>query len=271
MTLLPSVFVPATVPKGHMYHTQTTPPRSLSVPARPVRASASGSLHSGSTSPLSQSVTGSGGILKSIAQTGSVSAKMIATASALDLASSESRILVGTGRGRDEPGMPPHHDPVDLPTRGHAASDFVYRSWHADEWSHSRLRTEWMEKTDRRHKGEIRNIRVLGIIGECLVVAYQGQGILHTFVDNGSTMELPLVEPPPNSQKKYRKHVDSHNLSYHFASYPKPNLPANIHVWGHSLPDGSGLYAKPSREACVKARVAVSGHVTHCHTHLCGT
>merc|ERR1711908_120061 len=74
-----------------------------------------------------------------------------------------------------------------LPTKGFAASDFVYRTWHPDEWSYCRKRMEWRDKVDRKESGEIRNITVLGIIGESLVVAYQGQGTVCTFIDNRSS------------------------------------------------------------------------------------
>lgn len=157
-----------------------------------------------------------------------------------------------------------------LPTRGHASSDHVYRTWNAKEWSKSRTRTEWLGKShhEDKVKGEIRNIRVLGMIGENLVVAYQGKGRVRTFIDNGSSLELQEIGDGESRRHKLRKYVDSHNHVFRFAEYAKPNLPTKILVMGHSEPDGQSLLTKPPREAVTKARVAVSGHVTHCQAFL---
>merc|ERR1712232_488446 len=192
--------------------------------------------------------------------------------------------------------------PLALPTRGHAQSDFVYRSWHSTHRSSCRDRTEWLKKRHAQIKGEIRNIKVLGVIASCegsglpddsrrpvehLIVAYQGQGRLKTFLEHGSSVELEEVgqwqvpsektgdmvviygAPSEDVYKKLaKKYVDSHNHDFRFACYRRPRLPCNIMVVGESEPDGESLMKKPAREAITKARVSSSGHVTNCQSFL---
>jgi hypothetical protein len=165
-----------------------------------------------------------------------------------------------------------------------------------------------LKKRHAQIYGEIRNIKVLGVIAACeqtgtnpvtgmpddrrhpveyLIVAYQGQGRLKTFIEHGSSVELEEVgEWQVNSEKTgeqvviygapsedvynklTKKYVDSHNHHFLFATYRRPRLPCNIMVTGESKPDGQTLMQKPSREAVTKARVSSSGHVTNCQSFL---
>lgn len=283
--MLPNILVASSVPRGHIFHTQITPPRPLSVPVGQRKAgykSLDGTLNmSSSTKTLGTTASGT-------------------SAATLDL-------------GRDHNSW--SNSPRMLPSRGHAASDFVYKSWHSTYKSSCRSRTEWLEKRDAQLKGEIRNIKVLGVIGdprvheelkirnhqsvevpipdlpkksvEYLIIAYQGQGRLKTFIEHGSSMELEEVgqwevlnektgknvciygAPSEDVYKKLKKkYVDSHNLHFRFATYRRPRLPCNIMVMGESEPDGVTLIKKPGREAVTKSRVSSSGHVTNDNSFL---
>jgi len=310
MVLLPSLMCTATVPRGHMYHTQSTPARSLSL-AHHTR----GPGYDGQGVPHNPliSTTKSLGTVSSkaalLASTGSLPkdgslAKLIANGSAKKLPSiggstmmsvgettlkTTSRSSVGTTAGKTA--MQQDIDGEELPTRGHAASDFVYSTWHSNTFRDCRTRSQWLSKSEARHQGEIRNIRVLGVVGEIgfgkqieqlLVVAYQGQGRVRTYVGDASSLELePVPDIPDKVKAKFRKYVDGHNHSFRFVAYRKPPLPAKIMVCGTTdAPamtirrggaarlEGDAIAQQPSREAMTKARVAVSGHVTDSHSFL---
>lgn len=269
--MLPSLMTTSSVPRGHLFHTQTTPPRALSVPVGQRKAG------------YNKSTT----LVASGTLNASSSAKTFGTTSTT---------AVGLDLGIDS------NHPLALPTRGHAASDFVYRSWHSTHKSSCRSRTEWLKKRHAQIKGEIRNLKVLGVIASCqgaglpddprhpvehLIVAYQGHGRLKTFIDHGSSVELEEVgqwEVPSDKtganiciygapseavfNKLNSKYVDSHNHHFRFACYRRPRLPCNIMVMGESEPDGVNLLKKPCREAITKARVSSSGHVTNCQSFL---
>merc|ERR1712137_719350 len=123
-------------PRGHIFHTQTTPARTLSVPVGQRKAGYNKNL-SGTLQPSTLHASSSA---KTFGTTSSAT-----TAAGLDLGIDSS-------------------SPHALPTRGHAQSDFVYRSWHSTHRSSCRSRTEWLKKRHAQIKGEIRNIKVLGVI-----------------------------------------------------------------------------------------------------------
>lgn len=238
MTVLPSIFAASSVPLGHMYHTQTTPPRALSVPNKR------------GGGPLVLNMT-----LGATSMKASASQHTLANSSVSEPASTSTLGFADSSL-------------LSLPTRGHAASDFVYRSWHSTHKNSSRSRTEWLGRADAQIYGEIRNIKVLGMVKDHLVVAYQGQGRIKTFIEHGSTLELQEVPHVDGASKLYKKYVDTHNHHFRFAAYQKPRLPAKIMVVGESEPDGINLVKKPVREAVTTAKVPVSGHVTENNSFL---
>eukprot|EP00929_Paragymnodinium_shiwhaense_P112166 TRINITY_DN80424_c0_g1_i1.p1 TRINITY_DN80424_c0_g1~~TRINITY_DN80424_c0_g1_i1.p1 ORF type:complete len:312 (+),score=27.52 TRINITY_DN80424_c0_g1_i1:139-936(+) len=263
MTLTPSLLQTAVVPRGHCWHTQNTPPRSLSLPTVGAGVVKNNPTAKVALLPPGVSVTSTGRTLEQTLPYAS-------TGTGANFSMMESTLLLTGSQPLSHPD-PNHEMQVPyLPTKGHASSDHVYRTWNAKEWSKSRTRTEWLTKSHRHDKvlGEIRNIRVLGMIGESLVVAYQGKGRIRTFIDNGSSLELQEIGDGENKRDKLTKYVDGHNHVFRFAEYAKPNLPTKILIMGHSEPDGESLLKKPPREAVTKARVAVSGHVTHCQSFL---
>jgi len=117
--------------------------------------------------------------------------------------------------------------------------------------------------------GEIRNIQVLGIIGERVVIAYQGKGRVRAFIDHAHNLELPeepeMVGP---LREKYHKYGGGKN--YRYAEYKKPSLPVNIVALGDTEQENPevGGVRKPSREAKVRASISLSGHVTKSHHEL---
>lgn len=126
-----------------------------------------------------------------------------------------------------------------------------------------RTRTEWLDPRDAKFQGEIRNIHVLGIIKERLVVSFQGSGRVRVFVNNEHSLEL---EDVGNGEwnKKYSNYViNSRNLRY--SEFILPSLPAQVLVIGETTPgdDQSNAIVKPITEARSLSKISVSGHVTN--------
>lgn len=126
-----------------------------------------------------------------------------------------------------------------------------------------RTRTEWLDPRDSKSQGEIRNIHVLGIIKEKLVVSFQGSGRVRVFVNNEHSLEL---EDIGNGEwnKKFSNYVNnSKNLRY--AEYKLPSLPAQVCVIGETTPldDQINPIVKPITEARSLSKISVSGHVTN--------
>lgn len=126
-----------------------------------------------------------------------------------------------------------------------------------------RTRTEWLDSRDAKIQGEIRNIHVLGIIKERLVVSFQGSGRVRVFVNNEHSLELDDIG---NGEwnKKYSNYVmNSKNLRY--SEFRLPSLPAAVLVIGETTPmeDASNPTVKPITEARSLCKVSVSGHVTN--------
>lgn len=120
--------------------------------------------------------------------------------------------------------------------------------------------------------GEIRNIKVLGVIAGKLVVAYQGQGKVHVYLENGSTLELEEMAPSGN-ERKYAKYLDAHNRTFRYAEYQVPPLPSSILVRGETEPSPEhevGVTRKPAHESFTKAHVSVCGQVSRVQSFLPG-
>eukprot|EP00927_Polykrikos_kofoidii_P049323 TRINITY_DN43397_c0_g1_i1.p1 TRINITY_DN43397_c0_g1~~TRINITY_DN43397_c0_g1_i1.p1 ORF type:complete len:254 (+),score=23.63 TRINITY_DN43397_c0_g1_i1:117-878(+) len=251
MTLLPSLFVCSTVPKGHLYHAQSTPTRAQSVPTRFSKVGA--------------------GVISGTCTTGSKGGKSLgAMSNSVSLGCTASSKRRGS-LGVDDDSMNIAGDGSQLlPTRGFSASDMAYKTMHSAEWSKSRVRTEWIGIGHDKDKiqGVIRNLKVLGIIGEKLVVAYQGNGRVRTYLHNGSSVELQPTGDGEDNRKKYCRYVDAHNHIYRYAEYNKPPLPTKVLVIGETSVDGASVTQKPRQEATTRARVTVCGHVTDCQSFV---
>jgi len=125
-----------------------------------------------------------------------------------------------------------------------------------------RTRTEWLSSQDAKIQGEIRNIHVLGIIKEKMVVSFQGSGRVRVFVNNEHSLELEDIGTG-EWNKKYSDHVmNSKNLRY--AEFRLPSLPAQVLVIGETATseDPFNPAVKPISEARSLCKVCVSGHVT---------
>eukprot|EP00913_Durusdinium_trenchii_P003350 g3100.t2 len=113
----------------------------------------------------------------------------------------------------------------------------------------------------RSESGEIRNIHVLGIIRENLVIAFQGCGRVRVFVNNEHSLELPETNRLSNTSpfgidwtKKYRKYLaNAHAMR--FAEFEIRALPTQVLVIGETATsDQKTIPAqKPILEAVRKA------------------
>ncbi|CAK8995514.1 unnamed protein product [Durusdinium trenchii] len=108
------------------------------------------------------------------------------------------------------------------------------------ESQRSRTRTEWLGSALAKESGEIRNIHVLGIIRENLVIAFQGCGRVRVFVNNEHSLELPETNRLSNTSpfgidwtKKYRKYLaNAHAMR--FAEFEIRALPTQVLVIGET-------------------------------------
>ncbi|CAK9045623.1 Ankyrin repeat domain-containing protein 17 [Durusdinium trenchii] len=129
--------------------------------------------------------------------------------------------------------------------------------------------TEWLGSALAKESGEIRNIHVLGIIRENLVIAFQGCGRVRVFVNNEHSLELPETNRLSNTSpfgidwtKKYRKYLaNAHAMR--FAEFEIRALPTQVLVIGETATsDQKTIPAqKPILEARTVAKIVVSGHV----------
>lgn len=108
------------------------------------------------------------------------------------------------------------------------------------ESTRSRTRTEWLRSHFQKESGEIRNIQVLGIIREHLVIAFQGSGRVRVFVNNEHSLELPETNRMHNTSpfgidwtKKYRKYLHN-SRAMRFAEFEIRSLPMQVLVIGET-------------------------------------
>jgi len=137
------------------------------------------------------------------------------------------------------------------------------------ESTRSRTRTEWLRSDFAKASGEIRNIHVLGIIREHLVIAFQGSGRVRCFVNNEHSLELPETNRMNNTSpfgidwtKKYRKYL--HNAhAMRFAEFEIRSLPMQVLVIGETETSEEKKIpaTKPILEARTMAKILVSGYV----------
>lgn len=123
-----------------------------------------------------------------------------------------------------------------------------------------------------RDSGRIRDLQVLGVFTERLVVSYQGQGCVEVSLGDRGVPLLELEEEWHPSDCKSQKGRRC-NCRAFYAVFEVPPLPASIVVLGRTQPtwscwDARGPLVKPSHEAHTKARIAASGHVVRHHAWL---
>lgn len=137
------------------------------------------------------------------------------------------------------------------------------------ESTRSRTRTEWLRSHFQKESGEIRNIQVLGIIREHLVIAFQGSGRVRVFVNNEHSLELPETNRMHNTSpfgidwtKKYRKYLHN-SRAMRFAEFEIRSLPMQVLVIGETETSEAKLIpaTKPIMEARTVAKILVSGYV----------
>lgn len=125
-----------------------------------------------------------------------------------------------------------------------------------------RLRTEWMSREDARLKGEVRNIKILGIISGRLVVAYQGGGSVRVFNANESSLELEEVGDG-QWHSRYQQFIQGRD--HRFVEFRAPPLPTSILAVGCTEAEDDVSEApcrRPAHEARSTARLSVCGQVT---------
>mmetsp|Transcript_144785 Transcript_144785/g.464033 ORF Transcript_144785/g.464033 Transcript_144785/m.464033 type:complete len:212 (-) Transcript_144785:23-658(-) len=137
------------------------------------------------------------------------------------------------------------------------------RQFHQSKTS-LRTRTEWLSAKDVIVKGEIRNVKILGIIKGMLVVAYQGCGRVKLHVENEHSLELEEVGDR-HCQPRYEKFI--HGKDHRFAEFEAPRLPCSVLAIGctdiraEASPDNGAPTRRPPHEGRTKAKLSVSGHV----------
>lgn len=166
-----------------------------------------------------------------------------------------------------------------------------------------RTRTEWLDRADEGSRGEVRNIKVMGVVGGRILVAFQGQGRVRVYLENEHSPELKDIGdgewhskyekfmhprythaecrecgrvwrlPAPKGSKcpKCRRRVDFTGSDHRFAEFAVPPLPASILAVGctEAADDHRGPSCRPTREARCLAYVSVSGQVKRSQTSPC--
>lgn len=103
-------------------------------------------------------------------------------------------------------------------------------------------------------EGFVRDIHVLGVIGDNIVCAFKGSGSLIIHLENVANGELVVDEG--QWQSSYDKHLHG-SKHYSFVECEVPrHLPINITIVGRTTPE-----FKPVHESRLRARISESGHV----------